>query len=301
VGDEGRGSGKAGSYSYVGRPPRRHRMSESDRNYKRHLSQLYNRAAPTYDRVGPRFFSHFGRHLVELSGLHHGASALDIGCGRGAVLFPAAGRVGGSGSVIGIDLAKTMVEETAREIAHLGLGNAEVRQMDAEKLEFPDSCFDVVFCGFALFLFSDLDRVLREFLRVLKPKGMFLASVFGKKLDQRWDVFRHLVRTYRNHLRPIPQVDTPTLFDVVQLEEILSNAGFVNIEVMDEEKEFRYRDEEEWWATEWSCGNRALFERMEPPALEKFREEALETVRGLKREDGIPVLFHMLLSRASKP
>jgi ubiquinone/menaquinone biosynthesis C-methylase UbiE len=276
-------------------------MSESDQNYKKYLSLLYDKAAPTYDRVGPRFFSYFGRRLVEMSGLHGGAFILDVGCGRGATLFLVAERVGRSGSVIGVDLSQIMVQETAREIEHLGLGNAQVRHMDAKALEFPDSCFDFIFCGFALFLFSDLDQVLSEFLRVLKPKGMFLASVFGKKLDKRWDGFRRLVRAYRNHLRPVPKVDTPTLFDVVQLEEILSNAEFVNIKVVNEEKEFRYRDEKEWWATEWSCGNRSLFERMEPSALEKFREEALETVRGLKGEEGIPILLQMLLARASKP
>lgn len=210
-------------------------------------------------------------------------------------------RVGRSGNVIGVDLSETMVEETAREIKHLRLGNVQVRHMDAEALEFPDSCFDFVFCGFTLYLFSDLDRVLSEFLRVLRPKGMFLASVFGKKLDQRWDVFRSVVKAYRNHLRPIPQVGTPALFDTVQLEEILSNAGFLNIEVVNEEEEFRYRDEEEWWATEWSCGNRSLFECMEPSALGRFREEALETVRGLKGEKGIPILFQVLLTRVSKP
>jgi ubiquinone/menaquinone biosynthesis C-methylase UbiE len=276
-------------------------MSKSDRAYKEHLSGLYDRAAATYDRIGPRYFAHFGRRLVELAGLHEGASVLDVGCGRGACLFPAAERVGPSGSVVGVDLSAAMVKEVTREIERLGLGHAQVRQMDAEALEFPDSCFDAVFCGFVLFLLPDLDAVLFESLRVLKPGGEFLASVFGKRLDPRWDAYRRLVGTYREHFRPAPQVDTPTLFDAEQLEGLLSNAGFVDIEVVDEEEEFRYRDEKEWWATEWSCGDRALFGRLAPPVLEEFRRQALETVRGLGGGDGIPMLFHVLLSRAGKP
>jgi SAM-dependent methyltransferase len=173
--------------------------------------------------------------------------------------------------------------------------------MDVEALEFPDSCFDFIFCGFTLFLFSDLDRVLSGFLRVLKPKGMFFASVFGKKLDKRWDVFRCLVKAYRNRLRPIPQVDTPTLFDVAQLEGSLSSTGLEKVKVVNEEKEFLYRDEEVWWAAEWSCGNRSLFERMDHSTLGRFRVEALETVRGLKGEKGIPILLQALLARANKP
>jgi ubiquinone/menaquinone biosynthesis C-methylase UbiE len=110
-------------------------MSESDQNYKKFLSQLNSKAAPTCGRVGPRFFSYFGCRLVELSGLHDGASVLDVGCGRGATLFPVAERVGRSGIVIGVDLSETKVDETAREIEYLGLGNAKVRHMDAEALE----------------------------------------------------------------------------------------------------------------------------------------------------------------------
>jgi hypothetical protein len=47
-----------------------------------------------YDRVGPRFFSHFGRRLVALAQIPSGAHVLDVATGRGAVLFPAAECVG---------------------------------------------------------------------------------------------------------------------------------------------------------------------------------------------------------------
>jgi len=55
-----------------------------------------------------------------------------------------------------------------REISQRGLANAQIRQMDAEHLDFPESSFEVVLCGFALFFFPQLDRALAEFGRVLK-------------------------------------------------------------------------------------------------------------------------------------
>src|SRR5688500_2176491 len=83
-----------------------------------------------------------GRRLVEGVGVSAGDAVLDVATGRGAVLFPAAERVGPGGSVVGIDLAVGMVERTRAEIERRGVANASVRQMDAERLDFADGSFD---------------------------------------------------------------------------------------------------------------------------------------------------------------
>lgn len=53
-------------------------------------AEVFDRAAPTYDRVGVDFFAVFGQRLVDLCGVRAGESVLDIGTGRGAVLGAAA-------------------------------------------------------------------------------------------------------------------------------------------------------------------------------------------------------------------
>lgn len=276
-------------------------MRETGQRYKDYVSGLYDRAAPLYDRQGPTYFSHLGRRLVELSGLQEGSSVLDVGCGRGACLLPAAERVGSSGNVFGVDLSGAMVKETASEIKCLRHANAEALLADAEALPFANSCFDYVFCAFALFLLPDLDRALAGFQHVLKSRGRLLVSTFGKQLDERWDAYRSLVRTFRDHLQPVPEASTPALFGKTRLESILSSSGLVDVRVLGETREFHYDDAEAWWASEWSCGNRALFERLEPAALERFRDQAIETVRGIKREGGVPIRLHVLLASARKP
>ncbi|MBK9006118.1 MAG: nuclear transport factor 2 family protein [Anaerolineae bacterium] len=54
---------------------------------KQRVSGLFDRVANTFDHVGPRFFSHFGRRLVELAHIPSGAHVLDVATGRGAALF----------------------------------------------------------------------------------------------------------------------------------------------------------------------------------------------------------------------
>jgi O-methyltransferase/aklanonic acid methyltransferase len=141
---------------------------------KQVVAGVFSRSAPTYDRVGPRFFSHFGRQLVELAQIPKGSRVLDVATGKGAVLFPAADAVGPLGHVTGIDLSEAMVLEIAKEISRQNLENVEVCKMDAEYLQFPDESFDCILCGFAIFFFPKPDRALSEMRRVLTPNGQMV-------------------------------------------------------------------------------------------------------------------------------
>lgn len=119
---------------------------------KQRVSGIFDGAASTYDQAGPRFFSYFGRRLVEIAQIPHQSKVLDVATGRGAVLYPAAQAVGSQGSIIGIDLSEMMIQETSKELVRKRLSpKVEVRLMDAENLQFPDETFDNVLCGFAVF------------------------------------------------------------------------------------------------------------------------------------------------------
>ena len=164
-------------------------MNDQDRHdiqeRKQGVAGVFGRAAFTYDRLGPRFFSHFGHRLVELAQISSGAKVLDIATGRGAVLFSAAEVVGAQGHVIGIDLSKEMVQENRDEIKRLNVQSVEVREMDAEYLEFPDASFDCVLCSFALHFFPQPDRALSEMYRVLKTDGRIAVTTWGQR-DETW-------------------------------------------------------------------------------------------------------------------
>ncbi len=197
---------------------------EGDPQTKKDLIKgVFSRAAVTYDQVGPRFFSYFGQRLVELAQLPKGARVLDVAVGRGAVLFAAAEQVGPDGSVIGIDLAEPMVDQTAAEARRRGLANVEVRQMDAEQLAFPDSSFGAVLCGFALFFFPHLDLALSEFIRVLKPLGWVAASTWGKD-DERWSWLQEINKAYQVQVK----LSTTSLDKPAELKAVMARAGFAD-------------------------------------------------------------------------
>jgi ubiquinone/menaquinone biosynthesis C-methylase UbiE len=259
-------------------------MSLDSQNKKNTLRGVFTRSASSYERI--RYFPVFGEWLVELAQIPEGAKVLDVACGRGAVLFPAAERVGPGGQVIGIDLADGMARETQREIEGRGLKQAEARQMDAEHLTFSDSSFDFVLCGFSLQFFPHLVQALSEFRRVLKPGGQIVVTTWGGD-DERWDWYDDLRKAHGAVLKLGSQsLDTPE-----EIQRWFSQAGFVNIQIHTKEMDMIYREEEEWWNVEWSISGRAGLETLSPEALERFKSEAFERARAQKQADG----FHYRL------
>ncbi len=278
---------------------------------KQRVSGIFDGAASTYDQVGPRIFSHFGRRLVEIAQIHPQSKVLDVATGRGAVLYPAIKAVGSRGKVIGIDLSEKMVQETSSELANEPLSsNVEIRLMDAERLQFPDETFDYVLCGFAIFFFPQLFKAMAEFQRVLKPGGKICVSTFDELFYKEWRWFSEIVETY---LPSVPQEnqDTETnkeahpVFDTPEgVNAILKSAGFNEIQIFSETAEFVYATEEEFWSTLWSHGVRGTLERIEQETgsdgLQMFKLDVFKRISAIKQADGLHQLFPVHIGLATK-
>jgi O-methyltransferase/aklanonic acid methyltransferase len=52
----------------------------------------------------PDYWEYFGTMLVDLAAIPLGINVLDVGCGTGSSLFPAAERTGPDGYAVGIDI-----------------------------------------------------------------------------------------------------------------------------------------------------------------------------------------------------
>lgn len=253
---------------------------------KKNIADLYDRVAAVYGHVGPNIFAYVGQHLIEHIGITESAQVLDVGAGRGANLFPAAETVGQRGQVIGIDLAKGMVQETAAEIKHRKLHHATMLQMDAEHLSFPDASFDYILCGFAIFLLPHLEQALSEFFRVLRHGGK-LGITVAQDLDalSRW-YGEHITEYHTRYHFPL-RAGGGKGGNYVELPLYLARAGFVDTQVLQERADFVYADAQEWWSSRWTHGPRYALEHMTPEVLTQFKAEVFAKLTQEARANGL--------------
>ena len=95
-------------------------------------------------------------------------SLLDVCCGPGHLSAAAAAR---GHRAEGIDFAPTMVALAQRNYPAVSF-----READAERLPYPDACFDAIACAFGLMHMERPDLAIAEAFRVLRPGGVFVFT-----------------------------------------------------------------------------------------------------------------------------
>src|SRR5271163_4660740 len=115
-----------------------------------------------------------GEALVKGLGITQGLKVLDLGCGDGTTALPEA-RLGAD--VLGVDIAKNLVDAGNKRAKEQGLTNCKFQEGDASNLqELKDKTFDLVVSIFgAMFAPKPFD-VAREMVRVTRPGGRIVMG-----------------------------------------------------------------------------------------------------------------------------
>ncbi len=124
-----------------------------------------------------------------------GKRVLEVGCGSGFAvqLFAEAGA-----ETVARDLTEWAVETTKARLAAFGL-TADVAQGDGEALDLDDASFDLVFSWGVIHHSTDMDRALRELVRVLRPSGRLVVMVYHRR-----SLFYAVYKTLQ-HAQPLAQ------------------------------------------------------------------------------------------------
>jgi len=100
--------------------------------------------AESYDKVmgGPMTF--LTNLLIRDIQIPENPMVLDVGCGTGISTFELMKRVRGRGKFYGVDISQKMIDLAKARALDMGYGSAEFIKGDGERLEFPESTFDLV-------------------------------------------------------------------------------------------------------------------------------------------------------------
>ena len=128
--------------------------------------------AAAYGRFMGRFSEPLAPPFADLASVSAGQTALDVGCGPGALTAVLTDRLGPS-AVAGIDPSEPFVR-AARE----RLPEVDVRQGAAEALPWPDDTFDRTLAELVVHFMADPVAGLREMGRVTRDGGVVAACVW---------------------------------------------------------------------------------------------------------------------------
>ncbi len=105
-----------------------------------------------------------------------GLKVLEIGCGLGTdgAQFAKAGA-----AYTGVDLTDAAIELAQKRFELFGL-EGDFQVADAEKLNFPDQSFDVVYSHGVLHHTPDIEAAVQEVHRVLKPGGRAIVMLYHR-------------------------------------------------------------------------------------------------------------------------
>ena len=168
------------------------------------LRQAFERAAARHDQAA---FLHreVGQRLLERLDLIklRPERILDVGCGTGQITAALLKKYR-KARVIGLERAAAMVKRARQRAPWLRTLHGAVAEPEA--LPLPTASCDLIFSNLALPWSSDIDRVLAEFQRVLKPGGALFFSTLGpdtlSELRRGWaaaDAYNHVNAFFDMH------------------------------------------------------------------------------------------------------
>ena len=152
----------------------------SRRTSPRRIEAIYTRLAIVYDAWTWMFERKGLQVALDRAEIRDGESVLEVAVGSGQV-FREVLRRNPAGRNVGVDLTDAMLRKTRRKALRTGVPFA-LERADARRLPFADASFDLVLNNNMLGLLprSEIEPVLAEMMRVLRPGGRLVAVLMSR-------------------------------------------------------------------------------------------------------------------------
>jgi demethylmenaquinone methyltransferase/2-methoxy-6-polyprenyl-1,4-benzoquinol methylase len=210
------------------------------------VHSVFEDIAPKYDLMNSilsfRQHKYWRKFTMNKMNVLEGQTAIDLCCGTCDWTISLAQK-SKKGKIIGLDFSQNMLDYGAVKLENLGLQEqVTLVRGNAMSLPYEDNSFDYATIGFALRNVPDLEQVIQEMKRVVKPGGKIVSLELSKPT---WQPFKGLYYFYFQKVLPLlgklivkryeqynwlPEslINFP---DRNQLAEIFRKAGLSEVEV----------------------------------------------------------------------
>ncbi len=145
---------------------------------KEQVAQMFDNISDDYDNLNRVMTAgvdvKWRKKVVKLVGEKNPKQILDIATGTGDLAIMLAGLK--PKRVVGLDISEGMLSVGKKKVEKQGLSNIiDMVVGDSENIPFEDNTFDAITVSFGVRNFENLNKGLKEILRVLKPNGIFVV------------------------------------------------------------------------------------------------------------------------------
>ena len=254
-------------------------MKEITDTAKLKAATTYNAASDFFDNESLSFWNKYGTATVNRLHLEHGMKVLDVACGSGASALPAALNVGTTGNVTAVDIAENLFELGRSKATKLRLHNIQFLFGDMTGLNYADESFDVVICVFGIFFVPDMETLLQELWRMVKPKGKLAITTWGPNLfAPLYNVWREQIKKERSDLysafNPWDRIT-----EIQSVTNLFHSAGIENVDVVAENGVHLLHAPEDWWTIVLGSGFRWTIDKLETEAALRVRDQNIEWIK----------------------
>lgn len=230
---------------------------ENDAEENAELQQAWDQIAEGYNQFVTDTEIWLANEALQRVDLQAGQSFLDVAAGCGGLSLPAA-RLGAK--VLAIDWSPEMISLFERRVHQEGLPGAKGQVMDAHHLELEDNRFDVSGSQFGVMLLPDLQKALKEMVRVTKPGGKVLLITYGapEKIDF-LNFFIKALQLVAPHFPGLPTDPPPLEFQVADaavLHQRLVEAGLKNVKVETVTEKLEFNSGQQFW--DWTLNGNPI-------------------------------------------
>jgi len=215
-----------------------------------------------------------------------GEIILELLAGTGDTGFVAASFLGPNGRLICSDRSAEALDIAKMRANELGINNVEFRVLNPEKIELPDNSVDAVICKWGITSTNHMEA-LRESRRVLRPGGRLALAVWGDPIKNPWISLIHNLLIGKGYIPKSSFSDIFNLSNIDSLKEVLTESGFLTVEVSSMETTLRFPDKETYWQVITQLGGNysRFMSSLSKDELSELRELIYQIVEPYKLPD----------------
>lgn len=260
-------------------------MSTTDVAFAGSIPALYER------HLVPYMFQPYAEDLAERVRDIQQGRILETAAGTGAVTRAMARALPPEVQIVATDLNQAMLDMAATQ---LQAPNVTWRQCDAQSLPFEDAAFEAIVCQFGVMFFPDKQKAFREALRVVRPGGRFIFSVWDSLQNN--EVSRIISDTVAEQFPDDPPRFIERVpfayFDPDQILGEVERAGFERVDIESVEKSTQVPSPRE--LAIGLCQGAPLRSEIEARAPERLNEVTEKTAAAIATRFGDSSFEHQM-------